>query len=234
MVTFTDSSGKEIEGDKDKPLSEFIRESRREIKQDLKKEEQGKRPIPKTRKTRSSRFKQKSLKRFRKLGKRKFGRGTQKLLKTLSPQIKAAPRKRLKSRRPQMPGQSNSDPKAVYEKFKQQKQQMLISQALQSNQLSANTRAILERLARIQNLSRTRDLEQQRRLREKNVLAQAMDLTKVPYIFDKYQFDSTGVNSENILMAKNVFKETSDNPSIMKTERLNILETKKSGNDLKF
>lgn len=99
--------------------------------------------------------------------------------------------------------------------------------------LSPNTQNMLNNLRRTQLKSERDDVEMQRRINERKIVASAGSLLKTPYIFNRYQFNSTGVEEDNILLAPNTFKEIPGN-RIMKTNRPNILQTKEGGNDLGF
>ena len=99
--------------------------------------------------------------------------------------------------------------------------------------ISPNTKNMLLRLRRIQLKGKRDDVEMQRRLKERRMVASAGNLLKTPFIFKDNTLDITGVSSDNILMAPNVFKETPEN-FILRTKKLNILQTRESGNDLRF
>ena len=63
----------------------------------------------------------------------------------------------------------NTDPDAVLRYYYIQKQRELNEARLRASQLSPNTQRILSQVRRIQNLSRVRDAEQQRRNRERKI-----------------------------------------------------------------
>ena len=100
--------------------------------------------------------------------------------------------------------------------------------------ISPNTQKILRRLRYTQLKSERDDVDMQRRLKEKKMVAQAGNIMETPFIFNKHQIDLTGVEEENILNAPNYFKEREDNPNILKTKKLNIMQTMEAGNNLKF
>tara|TARA_B100001971_G_scaffold212899_1_gene244334 strand:- start:489 stop:1286 length:798 start_codon:yes stop_codon:yes gene_type:complete len=101
-------------------------------------------------------------------------------------------------------------------------------------QVSPNTQKILHRLRRTQLKSQSDDVEMQRRLNERRIVDNAGDIMKTPFIFNQHQLDITGVPEKNILMAKNVFKERVENPNLLRTDKLNILQTGEAGNNLRF
>lgn len=104
-----------------------------------------------------------------------------------------------------------------------------------SMKISENTANILARVRTIQNRSRIADMEQTRRTREKKILSDAMNILRTPNIFSHKEslFDPTGVSSDNILMAPNVFKESPNNPNILDTRgRPTILDVNSTGNNI--
>lgn len=105
---------------------------------------------------------------------------------------------------------------------------------LAKNHVSPTTQAILNKLRHTQLKSERDDVEQQRRLREKKMVESAGVILNTPYIFNKHQLDTTGVDSDdNILMAPNTFK-ANDADNLLKQNKLNILQTSEAGNTLKF
>lgn len=129
----------------------------------------------------------------------------------------------------------NTDHKAVMRAQTLSKQRELAQFRENQTHLSENTARLLADLRKTQNLSRTRDAEQQRRNRERRIVADAMDLMKTPFIFAHSRMDFTGVPEDNILNAKNVFKEDKkNNPNILTPRRYSVLDTGKTGFRLKF
>ncbi len=100
--------------------------------------------------------------------------------------------------------------------------------------ISPNTQMMLRRLRKTQLKSERDDVDMQRRLKERKMVEGAGSILDTPYIFNKHQFNATGVEESNILNAPNVFKESPDNPHILKTNRPNILQTAEGGNSLNF
>lgn len=128
----------------------------------------------------------------------------------------------------------NTNQKAVVRKHEVDRQRMKVEQALRSQQLSPQTRLILERLMRIQNKGARDEAEMQRRIRERRIVGDASNLLKTPFIFgkDSAKFDVLEMEG-NILQAPNVFKEIEEN-KILRPRGTTILNTKEAGNDLKF
>lgn len=112
---------------------------------------------------------------------------------------------------------SNLNPKAVYRRFLEDKQRELEMRQLKETKLSPNTQLQLERIARIQNMSKVADARNQRRKREREILGKSMSLLATPFIFKETFIDPTREVEGNPLRAENVFKERPDNPSILKT-----------------
>ncbi len=113
------------------------------------------------------------------------------------------------------------------------RRQQEISDQQRSRKLSQNTQAMLQQLLRTQTKSSRDDGRTQRILRERRIIQNSSDILRTPYIFNKFQFNTTGIEADNILLAKNIFKEDKiNNPSIMKSNRPSILDTKSAGNNL--
>lgn len=126
---------------------------------------------------------------------------------------------------------SNMNPGAVVSRHNIQKGLELQESNIRNQKLTLNTKNMLDRLRRIQNKSRTDDLAQQRRQREKRILADAGSILKTPNIFLRHQVDFTGVKENNILKAESVFKENPED-NILRSRGRNILDTKE--NTLRF
>ena len=141
-----------------------------------------------------------------------------------------------KIRRFQQPGKlQNDNLEGVMHNFQKEKREQELSQALHSKELSAGTKEHLRRILTIQNKGSKDNAEMQRRLREKKLIESATSLLNTPNIFLKNELDFTNVDQSNILMAENVFKESENNPSILKP-RLNsktVLDTGEE-NTLRF
>lgn len=108
---------------------------------------------------------------------------------------------------------------------------------LAKNTVTPNTQRILDNIRRIQLKSKRDDMIQQRRLRERRLVANQIDLMKTPYIFNHANMDFTKLpeGDKSILNAPNVFKEDKiNNPNILQRKRFSILQTKESGNSLNF
>jgi len=102
--------------------------------------------------------------------------------------------------------------------------------------ISPRTQRILDTIRRIQNKGVSDNIEQQRRLRERNMVGRSMNLMKAHENMIDTQMDFTGVDPEqNILMAPSVFKEDPNNNILRNTRgSLGILNTREAGNDLHF
>lgn len=103
------------------------------------------------------------------------------------------------------------------------------------NTISPNTLRMMAEISRIQNLPKTMDLNQQRIHRERRMVNQQLSLLNTPNMFkpsnrDFDLFDDT----YNPLKAPNMFKERRDLPNPLNTRKLNLLQTREAGNDLRF
>lgn len=99
--------------------------------------------------------------------------------------------------------------------------------------ISPNTQAILTRLRRTQLKAQSDDVEMQRRLRERKMVAGAGSLLNTPFIFKEHQMDITGVDEDNILNAPNTFKENPED-NILRQKRWSVMQTREAGNSLNF
>ena len=102
--------------------------------------------------------------------------------------------------------------------------------------ISPRTQRMLDQIRRIQNKGKSDNIEQQRRLRERNMVGRSMNLMKAHENMIDTDMDFTGVDpDQNILMAPSVFKENPDN-NILRNSRggMSILNTQEAGNDLHF
>jgi len=101
--------------------------------------------------------------------------------------------------------------------------------------ISANTQRTLDTIRRIQNKGKSDNIEQQRRIRERNMVGRSMNLMKAHENMINTDMDMTGVSEENILMAPNVFREIQGN-QILQNNRgaFSLLHTREAGNNLKF
>lgn len=96
-----------------------------------------------------------------------------------------------------------------------------------------NTQRMLENVRKVQLMGKTANIEQQRRNRERNMLAKQMNLMKAHENMTDVKMDFTGVYEDNILFAPSVFKENPEN-NILKPRGTSILNTREGGNDLSF
>lgn len=100
--------------------------------------------------------------------------------------------------------------------------------------LSPSARAILIRLRRTQNLGKLANIRQQRIQKERRMISEKGNLMKAHENMIPVRIDFTGVDpNTNILMAKSVFKENPED-NILRPKRLNILQSREAGTNLKF
>lgn len=104
-----------------------------------------------------------------------------------------------------------------------------------AQELSPNTVAMLDRLKEVQNKAQFDDFENQRRLKERRIVADAGNLLKARNLFgpDSAKFNIMETEG-NILQAPNVFKEIPGNMLLRPTGRPTILNTREAGNSLFF
>lgn len=96
-----------------------------------------------------------------------------------------------------------------------------------------NTQKMLRKLRHTQLKSERDDVEMQRRNKEKRMVASAGNILETPFVFNKHQLDTTGISQDNILLAPSVFRED-PRDNILRTNKLNIMQTGEAGNNLKF
>ncbi len=99
--------------------------------------------------------------------------------------------------------------------------------------ISYNTQKLLRNLRRVQLKADADNIEMQRKLKERRMISKAGNILSTPYILNKHKLDFTGVKEDNILLAPNIFREIPEN-HILRPRRLNILQTKETGNNLSF
>ena len=101
--------------------------------------------------------------------------------------------------------------------------------------ISPRTQQMLDTIRRIQNKGKADNIEQQRRIRERNMVGRSMNLMKAHENMINTDMDFTGVSDENILMAPNTFRENPEN-NILRNNRgaFSILNTREAGNNLFF
>lgn len=99
--------------------------------------------------------------------------------------------------------------------------------------LSPSARALLTRLRRVQNKGKLDNIRQQRIQKERRMISEKSNLMKAHENMIPVRLDFTGVSQNNILKADNIFRENPED-NILKPKRLNILQTRESGNTLKF
>jgi len=98
--------------------------------------------------------------------------------------------------------------------------------------ISPRTQRILDTIRRIQNKAKTDNIEQQRRHRERKMVSESTNLLHANQNMINVDMDFTGVPEDNILLAKNSFKESPENNILRK--RRSLLDTHSYGNQLKF
>lgn len=92
----------------------------------------------------------------------------------------------------------------------------------QNQQLSENTQRILNEVMRVQNLGHNAIQRQARIHRERQILSNAMNLMKAHENMTPMPIDFAGVQQDNILLAKNIWREQPQN-FILKPKKINIL-----------
>lgn len=112
-------------------------------------------------------------------------------------------------------------------------QELAFRKHLANNTVSPRTQQILIALRRTQNLAKTANVEHERRTHERNLVGKSMNMMEAHTNMVPIKLDFTGVNEENILMAPSLFKEDARN-NLLRTNRLNILQTKEANNSLFF
>jgi len=100
--------------------------------------------------------------------------------------------------------------------------------------ISPKTQRMLDTIRRIQNKGKQDNIEQQRRLRERNMVGRSMNLMKAHENMIDVRMDMTGVSEDNILLAPSVFKENPENNILNTQGRPSLLNTRDMGNDLRF
>jgi hypothetical protein len=113
-------------------------------------------------------------------------------------------------------------------------EELAFREFLAKRTISPQTQRILDNLRRTQLKAKSDDVEMQRRIREKKMVAQAGSLLATPFVFKDHQMNITGIPKDNILLAPNIMREREDNPHILQTNKLNILQTTEAGNTLKL
>lgn len=99
--------------------------------------------------------------------------------------------------------------------------------------LSPSAREILTRLRRVQNKGKMDNIRQQRIQKERRMISEKGNLMKAHENMIPVRIDFTGVGQDNVLMAPSVFKENPED-NILRLKRLNILQSRAAGTDLKF
>jgi len=139
-----------------------------------------------------------------------------------------------------MPPQIQQQMQMMQEPFKGDGPEKAVDDELEFNRwraketLSPSANAILTRLRKTQNMGKMANIRQQRILEERRIISQKGNMMKAHTNMIDTTMDFTGVDQTNILMAPNVFKESPDNPHILKTNRPNTLQTGITGNRLRF
>lgn len=111
-------------------------------------------------------------------------------------------------------------------------QELAFREHLAKTTVSPRTQQILIALRRTQNKAKIDNIEQQRRHHERNMVGRSMNLMKAHENLVPVKLDFTGVNpEENILMAKNVFRENPEN-NILRSRARNLLDMQE--NNLRF
>jgi len=94
--------------------------------------------------------------------------------------------------------------------------------------ISPSAQRQLTQIRRIQNKGKSDNIRQQRVLQERRIVRRSMNLMDAHKNMTKVSLDFTGVNpDENILMAKNVFKENPEN-NLLRPRNRHILDIKEN------
>ncbi len=105
------------------------------------------------------------------------------------------------------------------------------------NTVSPNTQRMLTEIRRIQNKGQRDNIEQQRRIRERNIVGRSMNMMKAHENMTKTDMDFTRLPDGDlpILAAPNVFREREDgSDNILRQKRFSIMQTREAGNNLNF
>lgn len=161
----------------------------------------------------------------------------QQVQRMAAPQMSTAPIQQIQA--PQYPGQPQPQRKPISFKdlrqFSQREKQIevLWRKNLAEQFVSPNTLRIMNRVKEIQQMGKMADIEQQRRIRERKMLAEMTNILSTPSIFGPgpHIMDLTGISDDNILKAPNLFAQ---GQNIMQTRRPSILQTREAGNNLFF
>lgn len=98
--------------------------------------------------------------------------------------------------------------------------------------ISPRTQMLLDSIRRIQNKGKRDNIEQQRRHRERKMVSESTNLLRAHENMINPTMDFTGIPEDNILLARNTFKEDPENNILRK--RRSLLDTHSYGNQLKF
>ena len=105
---------------------------------------------------------------------------------------------------------------------------------LAKNTVSPNTQRLMDDLERIQLKAQRDDVEQQRRVFEKRLLAEKGNLLKARNLFGPESNNLNILEVEgNILQAQNLFRENPEG-NVLRPRGVSILNTREAGNDLRF
>lgn len=99
--------------------------------------------------------------------------------------------------------------------------------------VTPSTQQILVALRRTQNKAKIDNIEEQRRHHERNLVGRSMNLMEAHKNLVPVRIDFTGVSEDNILSSPSLFKENPED-NILRTKRLNLMQTREAGNNLRF
>lgn len=107
---------------------------------------------------------------------------------------------------------SIQNPNAVLREFYKNRWDHLRKAQEENQQVSLATKIQLEKIARIQNMGKIANMRKKRQNAESRILRSSMSMFQAHLNLDKSaRLDFTDVKSDNILLAKNLFKEDSEN-----------------------
>jgi len=134
----------------------------------------------------------------------------------------------------QIRARSNLSRQDMLEEYNQRRQTHLALQQQQNQTQSPSFKELRDNLLRVQNLGKIAEMKRRRILAEREGISSMANMFKAHENLNKIRLDATGVKADNILLAENVFKESLNNPNILKSNRPNILQTRETGNSLFF
>ncbi|GAG59693.1 unnamed protein product, partial [marine sediment metagenome] len=103
----------------------------------------------------------------------------------------------------------NTEPTAVKKDFQERQKLQRLQNAIQNQNVSENTKRILENVLRVQNKKFTDNARQQRIHRERELVSDATNLLNTPSIFKEAELDFTGIPENNIFESRQHYERKS-------------------------